>query len=71
MHLLPFILGSLVRVTTIKGVLHIALESDARPTVVQGEDRILVPAVMHHPDDLDGTFLDVWSTVPRCMNAGT
>ena len=59
MHLLPFILGSLVRVTTIKGVLHIALWCDARPTVVQGEDRILVPAVVHHPDDLDGTFVEL------------
>merc|ERR1711924_2218 len=64
MHLLPFDVGS--RVVTPRqslwsqGVLHSALRSDARPTVVQDEDIILVPAVVRtHPDDLDGPFVEV------------
>ena len=60
MHLIPFDVGSRVVSLWSQGVLHIALWSDARPTVVQDEDIILVPAVVRpHPDDLDGPFVEV------------
>ena len=60
MNLLPFGLGSRVVSLWSQGVLHIALWSDARPTVVQDEDIILVPAVVRlRVDDLDGTFVEV------------
>ena len=43
----------------IEGVLHIALRSDARPTVVQDEDTLVPAVVRPHPDDLDGTSVEV------------
>ena len=60
MHLLPFDVGPRVVSLWSQGVLHNALWSDARPTVVQDEDIILVPSVVRvRPEDLDGTSVEL------------
>jgi len=59
MHLLAFGLESLRAVWFQEWVLHIALRSDARPTVVQDEDTLVPAVVRPHPGDLDGTSVEV------------